>query len=399
MNPLLRQPSGEVEPMADEYADRTLAEHQRVFDKIWWQYPERQNRTSSSWWFFLLFPEGDDGYGPRQLMFSIAACVDDQCRVNDLPAPGMALNRETDDGVDRFNVATVGWSGNDDQVHDHIVKQPATAELDRDERRIDAWDEQDDGTKRGSEFRALDDGIGLEAQIVGEEVDATFEARADLDSRQTSPDQSVNMYNHLGGIEVVALRHMEFEGEFDLPDGTETLSGSCYFQRVCFDVPLFPWKWIWAIFPDGTSFSVMIPFVGPQLLRRGYKFFSSNTLERLTVPVKQSGFWHWGTDDSRVDFDRATVEPNLHASGHPNFEVCAENDDGDYVSFEADTYGHARNWLDRLKLGGRFESHWSYNEFMFQMNDLSGRVSGQSISEDKLGDAFGTLEYSTGLSF
>jgi len=381
--------------MTNRFEDRSRAEHQRVFDKIWWQNPERQNWTSSSWWFFLLFPEGEEGYGPKQLMFSTAAAMGDQCRVNGRPTTGMDVDRPTADGVDRFNAATVGWVGDGEQVHDHVVKQPAEAVLSREDRRLRAWAEREDGARRGSEIAALPDGLGLQAHIIGDDAEAQFEARGELDSKTTAPHHALDIDTPLGGVEVVAWRQMAFEGEFDLPGGRETLSGSCYFQRVCFDMPLFPWKWIWALFPDGSAFSAMIPFVGPQLFRRGYGFFDSTRLERLTIPLRQSGFWKWG-DGSRVEFDRVTIEPLLNAGEYPEFEVRVETDEGDYVSFVARTYGHARNWLERQRLGGLAESHWSYNEFMFRTVDLTGRVDGRRIDES-LGTGFGTLEYSTGL--
>jgi hypothetical protein len=386
--------------MTGAFAERSLAEHRRVFEKIWWQNPERQNGTSSSWWFFLLFPNGEEGYGPRQLMFSIAACVGDRCRVNDLPPQSMAADRPVADGVDRFNATTVGWAGDADVVHDHVVRQPAQAVLSREDQRIEAWADREDGARRGSEITALADRpLGLRAHVVGDDAEAEFEAWGALDSKMTAPHHSLDIDTPLGGAEVVAWRQMEFEGEFDLPDGPETLSGACYFQRVCFDMPLVPWKWIWAIFPDGTTFSVLIPFLGPQLFRRGYKFFASNSAERLTIPLKQSGFWHWGSGEGEIDFDRIRVEPLLDTGDHPDFDVRVENDDGDYVRFVARTYGHARNWLDRERLGGRVASHWSYNEFMFRMAGLAGRIDGRRIDEASMGTGFGTLEYSTGLGW
>jgi hypothetical protein len=384
--------------MTDAFADRTLAAHRRVFQRIWWQNPERQNGTSSSWWFFLLFPEGEEGYGPKQLMFSVAACVGDESRVNDLPPQGMDANRPVVDGVDRFNATTVGWTGDDEVVHDHVVRQPAQAVLSRKDQRLEAWADREDGTRRGSEVAALSDRpLGLRAHVVGDDVEAEFEAWGDLDSKMTSPHHALDIDTPLGGAEVVAWRRMEFEGEFDLPDGPETLSGTCYFQRVCFDMPLVPWKWVWAIFPDGTSFSVLLPFIGPQLFRRGYKFFSSNRLERLTIPLRQDGFWNWGSKDGHVEFDTVTVEPLRGTGEHPDFDVRVENEEGDYVRFVARTYGHARNWLDRPRLGGRLASHWSYNEFMFRMTGLAGHVGGTSIDAESMGTGFGTLEYSTGL--
>jgi len=384
--------------MTGTFAERTLAEHRRVFEKIWWQNPERQNGTSSSWWFFLLFPDGEAGYGPRQLMFSIAACMGEQCHVNGLPAHSMSPDRPISDGVDRFNATTVGWAGDADVVHDHVVKQPAEAVLSRDDQRLAAWADRDDGTRRGSEIATLSNRpLGLRAHVVGDDAEAEFEAWGELDSKMTAPHHSLDIDTPLGGAEVVAWRQMSFEGEFDLPGGAETLSGSCYFQRVCFDMPLVPWKWIWALFPDESTFSALVPFIGPQLFRRGYKFFDSNRLERLTIPLKQSGFWHWGDDGGHVEFDRISIEPLLDTGEHPDFDVRVENDAGEYVRFVARTYGHARNWLDRMRFGGRVGSHWSYNEFMFRMAGLAGHVGGQRIDEASMGPGFGTLEYSTGL--
>jgi len=382
--------------MTDGSTDESIREHRRNFEKIWWQNPERQNWASSSWWFFILFPEGEEGYGPKQLMFSIAARVGDHCLVNDRPTPGLDPNRPVSDDEDRFNVMTVGWAGDDEEVHDHVVNQPSEAVLSRNDQRIDAWTENEAGERRGSHLEALSDPLGLKMEVVGDDVEAEFEARGELDSTLTAPHHGLDVETPLGGVQVLAWRQMDFEGEFDLPGGTETLSGSAYFQRVCFDMPLFPWKWIWAIFPDGTAFSAMVPFIGPQLFRKGYKFFSSTRLERLTIPLRQTAFWQWG-DGGRVDFDRVTIEPILDTGEHPDFDVRVENDDGDYVSFVASTYGHARNWLDRPILGGLAESHWSYNEFMFRMSGLAGRIDGEEIDSDSLGKCFGTLEYSTGI--
>lgn len=383
--------------MAEDPSSATLDEHRRAFDKIWTQLPERQNRTSSSWWFFILFPEGESGYGPRQLMFSVAARVGDRCRVNGVEAPGMDLDREIEDGVDEFDAASVGWCGDGESVHEHVVNQPARATLSS-EGSLKTWADREDGQKRGSEITASTDRpLGLDAHFVGEDADARFEAWGDLSSRIDAPDQSTVLDTFLGNVDIVAYRRMRFEGTFDLPGGREDLEGMCYFQRVCMNVPLFPWKWIWALFPDGTAFSAMIPFVGPQLLRKGYGFLDSERLERATVPIRQSALWDWGSGEGLVEFDRATVEPVLNSGTHPDFEVEVRNDDGDRVRFLASSYGHARNYLDRPTLCGRAESHWSYNEYLFRMAGLEGTVDGRVVSADRMGQGFGTLEYTWGL--
>lgn len=150
-------------------------------------------------------------------------------------------------------------------------------------------------------------------------------------------------------------------------------------------------------FPDGTAFSVFVPFVGPQLFRRGYRFFSSERLERATIPLRQSGLWEWGPSGDRAEFETARVEPILDPGPHPDFAVHADDPDGDFVRFEAASYGHARNHLDRPVLRGLLETHWSYNEYLFRVEGLEGRIGGRDLGEGSLGEGFGTLEYAWGL--
>jgi len=382
--------------MNTDVAERSLADHQSVVDRIWRQYPDRQNRTSSSWWWFILFPEGEEGYGPEQLMFSIASRAGDAIRVNDIPMAGLDLDRQIDDGVDEFSAISVGWYGDDEAVQEGLVNQPATARLSEGE--ISAWAEGGGGTKRGGEIReSADRPLGLEAHFAGEKGEAKFEAWGDLRNRVDSPVQAMDTHTPVGGMDLVAWRRMWFDGEFDLPDGPEELSGICYFQRVCLNLPLFPWKWIWAFFPDGTAFSAFVPFLGPQLLRRGYRFFDSKRLERATIPVKQSALWDSATGDRLVEFDSATIEPVFDDGPHPSFEVAVDDGDGNYVEFTATSYGHARNYIDRSLLGGLTESHWSYNEYLFRMDGLKGNIKGESITKETVGQGFGTLEYACGL--
>jgi len=371
---------------------RTLADHQRVFDRIWRQYPDRQNRSSSSWWWFILFPEGESGYGPQQLMFSIAARAGDRIRVNGIPMTGLDPNRDTAGGTDSFEAISVGWYGDDETVHEGLVNQPATATMARDGS-IEAWADTAD-ERRGSEIRAAKDRpLGLEATFVGEKGRADFEAWGELANCVDSPVQAVDDWS----TDLVAWRRMQFEGSFDLPAGTGRLSGLCYFQRVCLNVPLFPWKWIWAFFPDGTAFSAFVPFVGPQLLRRGYRFFDSTRLERATVPIRQSGLWESATGDRIVEFDSATIEPVFTGGDHPEFAVSVSDDAGNRVGFRAASYGHARNYIDRPLLGGAVDSHWSYNEYLFRTTNLRGRIDGDPITAETTGQGFGTLEYACGL--
>ncbi len=91
-------------------SEKTSAvEQKRVFDLIWSQMPHMQNRMSSSWWFFILFPKGEAGYGPKQFMFSVANRAGDVVSINGVQLPGIDLNRSIKNGEDQFDAMSVGW--------------------------------------------------------------------------------------------------------------------------------------------------------------------------------------------------------------------------------------------------------------------------------------------------
>ncbi len=378
---------------------RTNLENQRVYNLIWSQMPEMQNRNSSSWWFYLLFPKGEDGYGQRQLMYAIAARVGDRIRVNDVWLPGIDLKRPIVNGVDKFHAMNVGWYGDKQGVHHpYIIKEAAPVVLSEDERVVRSWSDSGGGDGHGIEIRSSSNRpLALETIVRGANGSAHFEAWGDLDSKNSSPHESINIDTPAGGSHFIAWRRMNFEGEFELPTGKEHLSGICYFQRPCVNIPLFPWKWIWSLFPDGSMFSSYIPYVGFNLLRKGYKLFKSERIEQMTLPIAANAFWDWPGPSEEIRFNKASIKPLFDLGPYPQFEVQVSNKQGDNLSFRAETYGHTSNYIDRPILNNRAEIHWNYNEFMFRMAGLNGRVSGKEINYETMGQNYGNLEYAWGL--
>lgn len=378
------------------YKARTLAEHQAVLDLIFSQMPERQNRASSTWWFFLLFPEGPEGYGPRQLMFTIATRTGTEMRIADMPLRGFDLNRPLEDGIDRFDAAAVGWYCDGETVHDEYVRHPGLAVMDFNNGTLTCPSGGPEGHRMT--FRTPRGGRPtLEAEIVGPCGAAEFETWGDLDAQISSPVVSMDVTTPLGGTHYIGWRRLHFRGRFDLPTGPETLQGIGFFQRVCLNVPTFPWKWIWATFPDQTVFTAYVPYLGLNLFRKGYKFFNSNRLEQATLPITQSATWIPPGAAEPVKFERMSATPVLGRGPHPYFEIAARNAQGDHIAFTAAPYGLSRFFIDRPILGGLVESHWNYNEYMFRMDDLSGSIGGRPISRERNGQAYGSLEYTYGL--
>jgi len=380
--------------MADKISP---AEQKRAFDLIWSQMPHMQNRMSSSWWFFLLFPKGEEGYGPKQIMYAITARAGDMVNISGGDLRGIDLKRQMTPQKDQFEVQNVGWYFDGQQMYEELVKQTAVATLSSDGY-IKAWTKQPNGDLHGSEIRAsASEPLTLEAHFKGDKGEARFKTWGELRTVDTSPDESINISTPLGGTHFVAWRLVNFEGEFTSPAGTEQLEGLGYFQRVCLNVPAFPWKWIWSLFEDGTLFSAFVPYIGPQLLRKKYKFFGSEWLERSAISIAPGAFIDFPGASERLMFDKSSVTPVLKNGSHPDFEVHARSKNGDFVKFYAECFEHAPQSLGRSILGGLVRTHWSYNEYPFRMRDLSGRIGDKEINQETMGNGFGNAEYTWGI--
>ena len=326
-------------------------------------------------------------------MFTVAARAGRRVRINDVWLPGLDLARPTGGGIDRFDAMCVGWSCDGAAVHD-LLRLAAPAELDAAAGHLRCVDAAGQGiTFRRSAERE----IGLAASICGPDGEAEFETWGTLDSAYDAPTVSMDIDTPFGGTHYLGWRRLNFRGRFRLPGGEETLQGVGFFQRVCLTVPVFPWKWVWAIFPDRSLFSAYVPYVGPQLFRKGYRFFRSERLEGATLAIKPSATWVPPGAAAPIRFDRVSATPRLGRGPYPQFDVRAANAAGDEVAFTAAPYGLSRFYIDRPVLGGLLETHWNYNEFMFRLEDLAGHVAGRALSRQTLGQAFGSFEYAYGV--
>jgi hypothetical protein len=330
-------------------------------------------------------------------MFTIAARAGGAMRINGVPLTGFGLKRPLPDGLDRFDAMAVGWYCDGETVHDEWVRHAGPAVLDFASGSLACQAAGPDGHQ--VTFCTPRDGHPmLAARILspGYKV-SQFEAWGDLDAPVSSPVVSIDIDSPVGGTHYIGWRRLHFQGQFELPTGPEALRGIGFFQRVCLNVPTFPWKWIWAAFPDQTIFTAYVPYLGLNLLRKGYKFFRSNRLEQAAIPIAQSAAWIPPGAAEPVKFNRMAATPVLGRGPHPQFEIVARNDANDRITFTAAPYGLSRFYIDRPILGGLVESHWNYNEYMFRVENLSGQIGGRSLSRASHGQAYGSLEYTYGL--
>ena len=329
-------------------------------------------------------------------MFTIAARMGDRIRITDVPLRGIDRNRLLDGGIDRFDATAVGWYCDGHKVHDEYIRHAGPATLDFAGGMLTCPDSGPEGYRMT--FSTPRNGRpALAAEVCGPGGSAQFETWGELDAQISSPVVSMDITTPFGGTHYIGWRRLNFRGRFDLPTGPETLQGIGFFQRVCLNVPTFPWKWIWATFPDQTVFTAYVPYLGLNLFRKGYKFFNSNRLEQATLSIAQSATWIPPGAADPVKFNRMSATPLLGGGPHPQFEIAARNDAGDHIAFTAAPYGLSRFYIDRPLLGGLVESHWNYNEYMFRMENLTGAIGGRAISRERNGQAYGSLEYTYGL--
>lgn len=362
------------------------------FDLIWRRFPERLNRRSSTWWYFLLLPKQAEGYGPRQMMLSIDSIAGDWFKINHVKHPGLSL----DSDEAHFNSIVLGWAYDEQQMQHDFLHHSTKTTLSP-SGSIVSWTPPESNQRYGGEIKAAGDKpFGMVATFIGAKGQTQFEVWGDPAAKITSPEVGVDFNTAVGGIQMISWCRINFAGEFSLPSGTEYLEGIGYFQRVCFDLPLFPWKWIWSAFADGTVFSCYVPYIGLQLFRRGDRFFP-NMLEQATMPIRQIGGYIYSDDFGEIRFDKARVTPYINGK-LPQFLVECRSKNGDFIRYRAVVYSHAQILVERPLLRGLWHSRYNHNDYLFRIEDLVGSIGGKPLDTSALGNGFGSIEYSWGLA-
>jgi hypothetical protein len=358
--------------------------------------PHLQNEMSSAWWFFILLPKQENGYGPKQMMFTLASRVGQDVSIKGVWHKGMSLKREINNGIDQFNTIALGWIHDGQTYHGDIVRHPARATLSK-EGYIRAWADQENGRRYGGEICAIPDRpLALRANFKGPKGEANFDVWGSMESRYSYPEVAVDLKTPLGGANMIAWRRANFSGTFTSPGGIEELEGLTYFQRVSLNVPPFPWHWIWALLEDGSLFSAYVPYLGSNFFRRKYSFYAPR-LEQIALPINSGAFLDIPGASEVKQFDKCRVTPLPNGGAHPTFMVKAKAKDGDHLNFLIEPYGHTRIPMKRKLLRRAIETHYDYNEYIFHMSQLDGRVGSRTINRQTAGTGYGSLEYTWGL--
>ncbi len=334
------------------------------------------------------------------MMFTFASRVGRSIRVSSHPSkaknnwqPGVQLPRKVVNGIDKFWTTVVGWINDGKEVHEEIVHQPALATLDA-KGSLEAWSKEGFGARIEAHPNLPD---GIKGHFKGKRGSAEFVVWSEKQHDPVHAPRVADIRTKFGGTHLVAWPKFNFKGEFSSPSGKEVLEGVGYFQRVCMNIPMFPWKWIYTVFEDGSIFSSFGPYVGLQILRRNNWWFPKS-LESATKNIFNTGYFYDNQTGEMTSFQKISVRAFVGEKPFPKFTVQAKNKAGDHINFVANAHGRAQFLLDKSILGGIWHSRHNYNEFMFKVTHLKGKVGNKIISRGTVGQGWGNHEYTWNFS-
>lgn len=352
---------------------------------LWDRLPARANRFATAWWYVLLFPKQSTGYGPAQMMFALAS------RTGDLVVNGTHMTGAFADGP-AFPALAMGWLHDGTRAYPQTLHHPATARLTPG--LLEAWDAAGYGGRlQASDARPF----GVEALFRGPAVAAQFLVAGDPAVELARPAITAEVASPVGNAQYVVLDDGQFEGRFRFPDGTERwLEGAACLHRILVNTPFCPWKWVYLRFADGSLFSCMVPFLGPQVLRRGASFFP-DWLERLHVDFMPFAQFTPGDTRQTVRFPKISVVPMSNRHGLPVFHVRATHPEGHHLTLHVYPYDHVGYTLETPLL--RWTSRFHYNVYMVEAGQVAGQIAGRTLAPATLGHGYGGAEYTWGLAW
>ncbi len=372
-----------------------------AYDMIWTQLQELQNKFSSTWWFFLLFPEQELGYGPKQMMFTFASKTGELIRVstseekaNNNWQSGMGYKRDIKEGVDEFWTTVVGWIYDGEKMHHEIVHQPSLASLNI-KGNLTAVDPK---TGYGGKLRKdLSRPNGIQVEFVGQDGSAKFMVYSVSDNYVDHPEVS-DIRTKFGGTHLVAWRRFRFEGDFEYNNEIHSHHGLGYFQRVCMNIPMFPWKWVFIYFKDKSILSFFGGYIAPHIFRRKSRF-ARDRLENFYHPMQLSGYLHLENEKKLIKFDKVKITDKISKKRElTHLIIKAENLNGDVIKVKCKIHSHAQFLLDKKFFSEKLYSRHNYNEFILEVINLTGTVGDKELSIEKLGEGWGNHEYTWGFS-
>ena len=144
-------------------------------------------------------------------------------------------------------------------------------------------------------------------------------------------------------------------------------------------------------------FSSFMIYAGLHGIRRDYYFYRQ-FLERKVLHINPSAYFYNAKTNVNTVFNKATIEPKINSTGHPDFYIKVSNDDGDELILFAKSHNHAQFLLDRRIIKKLWQTMFNYNEYMYQVTKIKGCIKGDKFEIKNHGKLWGNIEYTWGIS-
>ncbi len=160
--------------------------------------------------------------------------------------------------------------------------------------------------------------------------------------------------------------------------GSEKVSGTAYFQKVCVQAPSPPWYWGMLHTSDGSYIDWFVPHISPTMTAKDARPWKMRDIDHL--PLSHSGLFHDAKNGRSERFEEVRVrkKPGEIKEGKdgewpdaplPIFEVEMWNG-RTRILIEAEAISRA-HWTFDQPTRGRMTSHLTYNEYPIQVTRLS----------------------------
>jgi hypothetical protein len=303
------------------------------------------------WWFWLFFFENPKNpKKPRQLMVLWSTKNEKEIQCN-----GLTIRMASPGDRSRLDGAVAAWYFDGEKMHHNLLLEQCKISVsDRLLSSESAVPTSFSLNKNKSEIR-----IGNDFHFIAESGQREFEA----------PVYSANTYFGNLGYNLIRSNRLSLKGMI----GTESISGTAYFQRVFVNAPSPSWYWGIFHFENGGILSYFNPSLFGKAIKKDISFFDGSRMHGFRdIKVRRSG------------------------GEVPKFDISAKSA-SEKISFTVESYSHS-SWTFKKKTFGLIPNKLVYNEYPATISDLELTTkAGERITLEKLGKSVGNAEHTTGM--
>jgi hypothetical protein len=345
-------------------------------------------------WWYAIFMIGDQssGFGRSQLMLSWTSFRGGRYCLDDEPIPLFDIDNKRGRGrKQRFGALALGWYFSGTNLTFPTLKLCGPLEI------------EDSGlggailvsTEEGGSAQLRGNREILEFNVSSNGFSAAITGEISGDNLHSlALDQS--SFSRLSPISALRIRRFSFKGAIQLTEhGKQAISGFAYLQRVAVRGPLPPWRWMYAVFADGSVAGFSAIYIS------GADFVQSGTrgqvcVPALGIPLMTRGYFYEAAADRLHRFAFAKLEETDQRSG---IWIRMFGDGGeDHLSLKLRFNEHVSFEITSKILSFK-KSALAYSARIAEVVDISGQVRGRDIAQGQFGPGYANFEHPSGILF